>query len=134
MSNSPDRFLRQKTDISKRSALGRVFNVTRETWRLADDPRTVRPDAEPLVTRRTAADAADLAREAAEAYGRHGFHKPSGSWWAADEAHFHRFVVHAGRKGPTAALVLVSGLAGLAALAVVGLRRRPAGGKSADDG
>jgi hypothetical protein len=124
MPNPHDRFLRHSAGISKTAALGRVFNVSRETWRLTDDPKAVRPRTEVLVTRRTASDAADIAREAAEAYSRHGFHKPSGSWWAAEEALFHRFVVRAGRPGATTALVLVSGLAGLAGLAAVALARR----------
>ncbi len=101
-----------------------MFNVTRETWRLSDDPQAVAPETEAVVTGRTAADAADLAREAAEAHPRHGFHKPSGSWWGADETHFHRYVVHAGRRAHAAAGVLVvSGLLGLTALALARGRR-----------
>jgi hypothetical protein len=89
MPNPLHRFLRHSTGILEKGALGRIFNVTRETWRLDDDPKAVRPRREFLETRRTASDAADIAREAAVAYSRHGFHKPSGSWWAADEALFH---------------------------------------------
>lgn len=126
MPNSLNRFLRHSAGISKKGALGRVFDVTRETWRLTDDPKAVRPQTEILVTRRTASDAADVARGAAEAFRRHGFHKPSGSWWAADEALFHRFVVRAGRQGATAALVLASGLAGLVVVALVRRRSTPA--------
>jgi hypothetical protein len=122
MPNSHDRFLRHRTPISRSSSLGRVFNVTRETWELTADPRLVRPQTQLVVSGRTASDAADIAREAAEAFARHGFHKPSGSWWGASESAFHRFVVHAGRRGSTAALVLISGVAGLAA--VVFTRRR----------
>ena len=123
---SLNRFLRHRSGLSKTASLGRVFNVTRETWRLTDDPNAVAPQTELLVSRRSASDAADLAREAAETYRRHGFHKPSGAWWGADDDCFHRFMVHAGRQDATAALVLVSGLAGLAALALVRRRRASA--------
>lgn len=125
MPKSLNRFLRHSTGLSKKASLGRVFNVTRETWRLTDDPSAVAPQTELLVTRRSASDAADLARDAAEAYSRHGFHKPSGAWWAADDERFHRFVVHAGRRGGTTVLLLVSGLAGLAALTLARRRSHP---------
>jgi hypothetical protein len=101
-----------------------VFNVSCETWRLADDPKIVPPQVVRIVSGRTASDAADLARQAAEAHPRHGFHKPSASWWGADETHFHRYVVHVGRRGQTAAgVLLASGLLGVAAYAFS--RRRP---------
>lgn len=119
MAKSLDRFLRHRTAISKSAALGRVLSVTRETWRLTDDPRAVHPETEVVASRRTASDAADIARDAASTYGRHGFHKASGSWWGADESQFHRFVVHDGRKGAATAIVVVSGLAGLVALALL---------------
>ena len=119
MPNKTDRFLRQKTALSGKVALGRVFGVTRETWRLSDDPQVVPPQTETLSSRRTASDAADLARSAAAAHVQHGFHKPSGSWWGADDAQFHRFVIHAGRRHRTGALLLVSGFAGLAAVALL---------------
>jgi hypothetical protein len=129
MPNTVDRFLRHSTGISRKgAALGRIFNVTRETWRLSDDPKVARPATELLLTRRTASDAADLAREAAQTYPRHGFHKPSGAWWGADEALFHRFVVHAGQRRAAGAVLLLSGLAGLLALGVARHRSRPAGG------
>jgi hypothetical protein len=125
MSKSVDRFLRRRTGLSKKAAaLGRVFDVTRETWSLTDDPRVVAPTTDLLVTRRTASDAADLARAAAEAFPRHGFHKPSGAWWGADEARFHRFVVHAGRRKSAGALLVLSSLAGLVALGLLRERRR----------
>lgn len=95
---------------------------------MSDDPKTTPPVAELLVTRRTASDAADLAREAAEAYSRHGFHKPSGAWWGADDAMFHRFVVHAGRRRGAGTVLLLSGLAGLLALGLASRRGRPDGG------
>jgi hypothetical protein len=119
-----DRFLRRRTGISRKgAALGRVFNVTRETWSLTDDPRATPPATELLVGRRTASDAADLARAAAKAFPRNGFHKPSGAWWGTDEALFHRFVVHSGRRKAAGAVLLWSGLAGLLALGL--LSRRP---------
>ena len=123
-----DRFLGHHTGISRRAALGRAFDVTCETWPLTADPRKVPPSAETLVTRKTASEAADFAREAAEALPWHGFHKPSGAWWGADETTFHRFVVHPRRRRRTAAPILIaSGLAGLLAVALV---RRGRSGKS----
>jgi hypothetical protein len=133
MSSSLHRFRRRPETIPRKATLGRVFNVTRETWKLADDPRGAQPWTELLVTGRTASEAADMAREAAKLYARHGFHKPSGSWWAADEAQFHRFVVHAGRRRATTALVLMSGLVGLAAVTLVQRRRRRTGSAAAGD-
>lgn len=127
MSKSVDRYLRRQTGLSREgAALGRVFNVTRETWALTDDPSRVKPTAELIVSRRTASDAADLARAAARNLPRHGFHKPSAAWWGVDEGHFHRFVVHAGRRKSGRAVFLLSSLAGLVALAVLrqGRQRR----------
>jgi len=118
-----DRFLHHRTQLSRKASLGRVFNVTRESWRLDDDPSVTPPRAELMVSDHTASEAADLARELAEAYSRHGFHKPSSSWWGADATHFHRFVVHAGpRRRNAATVVMVSGLLGIATLLVT--RRR----------
>lgn len=114
MSRNHDRFLRQRTGASRQGALGRVFSVTRETWRLTDDPALVAPQTEVIASRRTAADAADLAREGAAVFRRHGFHKPSGCWWGADDVLFHRFVVRVGRPRATVALAAGAGLAGLA--------------------
>ena len=122
-----DRFLRHKTPTAKRASLGRVFGVTQETWALSDDPKKIAPYAAAVATRRTAADAADIAREAASAFRRHGFHKPTGAWWGADETQFHRFLVHAPRARPALALLAVSGLATLAAVALMP-RRRPRDG------
>jgi hypothetical protein len=128
MPSSLDRFLKHSTGISRKGALGRVFGVSRESWRLTDDPKAVQPDTEAIASGRTASEAADLARQLAAGYPRRGFHKPSGSWWAADDIHFHRFVVHAGRRRPSLALLLVSGAAGLAAFTLLGRRRRPPAG------
>ncbi len=125
MPKSPDRFLEHRTSISRKAALGRVFNVTRETWCMRDDPQLVSPRAELLVSGRTASDAADIAREAAGSFHRHGFHKPSASWWAADDRLFHRFIVHADEAHGAIALALVSGLAALAALSLSRRRRNP---------
>ena len=125
MPKSVDRFLRHRTGVSRKGpALGRTFNVTRETWSLTDDPQVAPPVTELAVSRRTASDAADLARGAAEAFPRHGFHKPSGAWWGADEARFHRFVVHSVRQKTAAAVLLLSGLAGLLALGLARNRAR----------
>jgi hypothetical protein len=117
-------FLRRRTAISRRTAaLGRVFNVTRETWRLTQDPQVVAPSSDPVASRRTASEAADLARDAAQALPRHGFHKPSGAWWGADQTFFHRFVVHAGRRRSAAGLLALSGLLGLIALRLLRVGR-----------
>ena len=133
MSRRFDRFLRHAPLRAPGASLGRIFAITRETWRLTDDPMTTRPRTELLVSGRTASDAAELARIAAMRFPEHGFHKPSGAWWSADDTHFHRFVVHAGRRlrRPRKAILLGSGLAGAAAMALLGLRhararRRPA--------
>ena len=108
--------------------MGRVFAVTCETWRLSDDPQKVAPQTELMASRRSAADAADIAREAAEAFSRHGFHKPSASWWAADGTLFHRFVVHGGPRHGKTALIVGAGLAGIVAAVLTsrGRRTKPA--------
>jgi hypothetical protein len=98
--------------------LGRVFSVVRQTWRLADDPRKTRPRELAFATGRTASEAADLARDAATAFRAHGFHKPSGAWWAVEDNLFHRFQV-AGDRHVRAAPILV-GL-GVTALALTAL-------------
>jgi hypothetical protein len=121
MSQPVDPFLNRSAISSRKGALGRVFGVVRETWALSDDPAATPPRTTVLVSRRTAAEAADMARDAAAAFRRHGFHKPSGAWWGADDALIHRFVIHARRhRGP---LVLLAA-AGLAGLVAAGLARR----------
>ena len=122
-----DRFLKHAPILEDGPVLGRVFAVTCETWALRDDPRAKAPETALMASRRTAADAADFAREAAETFPEHGFHKPSGAWWGSEGVHFHRFVVHVGRKR-TGVLLAAAGLVGVAGLAAVGLlraRRRP---------
>jgi hypothetical protein len=123
-----ERFIGRKDDIPRTAALGRVFNVTRQTWRLSDDPAKVRPAREPLTTGKTASEAADFARDVASAFPRHGFHRRSGSWWAVEGEWFHRFTVHTTPKRKAAILLIATGLAGLAAVAVArrrgGSRRR----------
>jgi hypothetical protein len=121
MPASLNRFLKAKTAISNADSLGRTFNVTRQTWSLTDDPRRTPPKVELTAMHRTASEAADLARDIAAGFIRHGFHKPSGAWWAADDTSFHRFPVHIGRvhlkrAGPMIGLALVT-------LAAVALRR-----------
>lgn len=124
MSRRFDRFLGPAPLRPQGASLGRVFGVTQETWRLADDPLAIRPKSDLLISGRTASDAADQARRAAARFAEHGFHKISGAWWGADDTHFHRFVVHAGRRRlPRKRLVIGSGLAGVAALAALGLWR-----------
>lgn len=116
MSRRFDRFLRHFPIGHHEPTLGRVFSVNQETWKLSDDPKAVRPKRQVLASGRTASDAADFAREVAEEYDEHGFHKPSGAWWASDGVQFHRFAIKAGRK--TGQAVLIGGLAAGAAAAV----------------
>jgi hypothetical protein len=96
----------------------------RQTWKLADDPRVKPPQVEVLATRRTASQAADLAREAAWSFERYGFHKPSGAWWGVDGDTFHRFVVRPGARGMRSGAFAALTVAGLAFLTLS--RRRPA--------
>ncbi|MFC3069097.1 hypothetical protein [Phenylobacterium soli] len=132
MSRRFDRFLRHAPVHSAGPTLGRVFNVTRESWKLTDDPKVIRPRRERVASGRTASDAADLARASAESFADHGFHKPSGAWWASDGTDFHRYVVHTGRRGPPPAVLIATGLAGaaLAILHLSGGRRRRTSGKA----
>ncbi len=125
MPHDVDRFLDRTPIWDEGPSLGRVFAVHRETWLLSEDPRTLKPRAEEMAGRLTAQQAADLARETAEAFDRHGFHKPSGAWWASDGLRFHRFIVRPGRPPGALTVIAASGLgAALAAFAVWGLTRR----------
>jgi hypothetical protein len=123
MARDVDRFLNQAPMLEDGPSLGRIFAVTQETWLLSEDPRTVTPRTQQLAGRRTAQEAADLARESAKAFDRHGFHKPSGSWWASDGARFHRFVVRPARPHGALTVIAASGLGALATLAILGLAR-----------
>jgi hypothetical protein len=115
-----DRLLARAPILEEGPSLGRVFAVVRETWLLSEDPRAIAPRTELLASRRTALEAANLAREAAEAFDRHGFHKPSGAWWGSDGARLHRLAVRPNRSpGPN--MIVGSGLAALSALAAVTL-------------
>jgi hypothetical protein len=125
MSASFDRFLNARHRLSRKASLGRAFTVVRQSWRLSDDPRSTPPDVAVLASRRTAAEAADLAREAAWAFKRYGFHKPSGAWWGADSETFHRFMVRPSARLNAGALAAVA-LAGVAAVALS--RRKPGRG------
>ena len=127
MSASFERFLNARYRQSRKASLGRAFTVTRQSWRLADDPRETPPEEEVLATRRSASEAADLAREAAWGFKRYGFHKPSGAWWGADGETFHRFVVRPSSQATAGAAGLAGALAGVAAVA---LTRRGAREKS----
>lgn len=115
-----DRFLRHGIATSRSRPLGRNFSVTRESWALSDDPVVKRPRRQALTAGKTASDAAEAARAAAQAYPEHGFHKPSGAWWASDGNSFYRFLVRAGPERNPAAL-LVAGVA--AGLGIALLRR-----------
>ena len=118
MSASFDRFLNARHRQSRKASLGRAFTVSRQSWRLADDPRETEPEVEIVATRRTASEAADLAREAAWSFSRNGFHKPSGAWWGADGEMFHRFMVRPSSRATTGAAILAVALAGVAAVAI----------------
>ncbi|MBS0331615.1 MAG: hypothetical protein JSS35_02500 [Proteobacteria bacterium] len=117
-----DRFLARAPILEEGPSLGRVFAVVRESWLLSEDPRAVAPRSELLASRRTALEAADLARDAAEAFDRHGFHKPSGAWWAAEGERFHRFAVRPQRPA-NPSLILGSGLVALGAVVGVALAK-----------
>src|SRR5579871_2379699 len=121
MPKDVERFLARAPILQDGPILGRVFAVERESWLLSEDPRVTAPRTELLASRRTALEAADLAREAAEAFDRHGFHKPSGAWWASDGLRLHRFAVRP-LKPAVPGVVVGSGLAALGALAAVALR------------
>ena len=128
MTKSLDRFLGPKATVTTTRPLGRIFNVTRETWLLTDDPQQKPPRMELIIADHTASEAADLARDAAVEYPRHGFHKPSGAWWAADDEQFHRFMIHTGRRTAPPSWPLVLALGGVAAIGMVGLglrRKKP---------
>jgi len=129
MSVSFDRFLNTRHRFSRKASLGRAFSVVRQSWLLTDDPRTIPPEVEVLATRRSASEAADLAREAAWTYKRYGFHKPSGAWWGADAESFHRFLIRSDSAAAAGALAALT-LAGVAAFA---LSRRRTGRRAAKD-
>lgn len=118
MSVTFDRFLNARQRHARKASLGRAFTVVRQTWRLTDDPQTEPPREEVIATRRSASEAADLAREAAWGFRRNGFHKPSGAWWGADGEEFHRFQVRS-RNRRRLGTVAVFAVAGLATVAVV---------------
>ncbi len=131
MRKDVDRFLARAPILEEGPSLGRVFAVERQSWLLSEDPRATAPRTELVASRRTALEAADLARDTAEGFDRHGFHKPSGAWWASDGVRIHRFAVRPQRPAGSGLLV-GSGLAALGALADVALvnvawksRRRP---------
>ena len=101
-----------------------MFSVVRQSWAISDDPKKIKPKDLPLATHRTASDAADLARDAAAAFRSHGFHKPSGAWWASDGKQFHRFVVAADRRRGSVPVIFGVGLLALA-LTAFGAMSRP---------
>jgi hypothetical protein len=123
MSASFDRFLNAKHRQTRKASLGRAFSVVQQTWKLSDDPRVKPPQVEVLATRRTASEAADLAREAAWSFKRYGFHKPSGAWWGADADTFHRFVIRPGSQAMKSGALAALTLAGIAVFTLS--RRRP---------
>jgi hypothetical protein len=104
---------RRGADIAKGAALGRIYRVIRETWRLKDDPELISPAVEVVASRRSAAEAADLAREAAARFKRRGYHKPSRAWWASDGKSLHRFRVEAPSPPKGLTVALASAAAGL---------------------
>jgi hypothetical protein len=120
-----DRFLSSRSRTRAGAPLGRVFSVVRQTWEITDDPRKTKPREQALATGRTASDAADLARDAAKAFRSHGFHKPSGAWWAVEDNLFHRFLVAGDRRVRAAPVLVGLGVAALALTALgAALRKR----------
>jgi hypothetical protein len=119
-----DRFLSSRTRTRTGAPLGRVFSVIQQTWRITDDPRKTKPKELALATGRTASDAADVARDAAEAFASSGFHKASGAWWASEDGAFHRFLITRDRRGGMAPALLGLGVAALALTALVAARGR----------
>lgn len=118
-----DRFLRHRPSIPSHGLLGLGYTLVRETWDIGADPKTTPPIVEVVASRRSAAEAADLGRCAAQAFGRHGFHRASRASWATEGRLFHRFAVRPHHRARTA-LLLGLGLAGLAALARANARGR----------
>jgi hypothetical protein len=130
MSASFDRYLNARHRQSRKASLGRAFTVSRQSWRLSDDPRETAPEVEILATKRSASEAADLAREAAWSFRRYGFHKPSGAWWGADGELFPRVVVRPSSRATTGAALLAVAVAGVAAIALS--QRKPGRGRGGD--
>ncbi len=124
-----DRFLSSRSRTRAGAPLGRVFSVIRQTWEITDDPQKTKPRERALATGRTASDAADLARDAATGFRSHGFHKPSGAWWAVeDNSLFHRFLVAADRRRQAAPVLVGLGIAALALTALGAALRKKKGG------
>jgi hypothetical protein len=103
--------------------LGRGHFVIRETWLLSDDPAVVAPRQAVVSSDRTAADAADFARQLASTYAKYGFHKPTRCWWGSDGELFHRFAV-SGRRLRRLAPAGLALLVGLGVFKALGSRRR----------
>lgn len=122
---SHDQFLNSRSRIEPYAPLGRVFSVIKETWRLQDDPKTVKPAVQLLTAQRSASDAADFARDVASDLAQHGFHKASGAWWGSDGQEFHRFVITARRPAGWGLAVLPMAL-GFAAMIIFSRRPRRA--------
>lgn len=121
-------------EIAKGAALGRVYRVVRETWRLKDDPELISPEVEVIASRKSAADAADMAREAAARFKRRGFHKPSRAWWASDGKSLHRFRVEAPPRPKGLTVALASAVAGLLVVGVARAVRRKRGERAGRSG
>ena len=80
-----------------------------------------------IATRRSASEAADLAREAAQSFPKWGFHKPTRAWWGADGGQIHRFHVAEAHAKAGLTIAVAATLAGVAVGSLV-LRRRAAAG------
>jgi hypothetical protein len=120
-----DHFLARAPVLEEGPSLGRAFAVIRESWLLSEDPQAVAPRIDMMASRRTALNAADLSREAAEAFHHHGFHKASGAWWGSDGVRMHRFAV---RPFKRAQIPLVGSsflaLAAVTAITLVNIARK----------
>jgi hypothetical protein len=128
----PPRARRRGTPFRRSQPLGRIYGVLQQSWKLSDDPRRTPAGVQWVLTESTAAEAADLARHLAHQFPSHGFHKPSGSWWGADDGRFHRFRVRIKRPRTPAGALLVAAILGSGYLAW--RHRRPGGGSQKRSG
>lgn len=114
---------RRRGGSSGRLVLGRNHCVLRQTWRASDDPQTAVPDESLFASDRTAAEAADLAREVASLFPQYGYEKVTRCWWAKDRDSYHRFYVSAQKPRPTALMLMVGVSAALGLAALGGVAR-----------
>lgn len=109
-------------------SLGRCHGVVRRTWLPDQFPSEAPANVELFATGRTAAGAADLARQCAKGFQTSGYDKRNRAWWAIDGGNYYDFsVISVGRK-PHLLAVTAAGALLLAAIAracVFSSSRRP---------